>query len=328
MPSKRLGRTKDRRLSSFIILIVLLILIISIESCIKRNKNEKSLLETDFKASQTTQLNVTKQKEYPKITEDTAAFDAKVNALNAVLIDVENNTILAERDSDKRIYPASLTKIMTLIVATENITDLNDTFIMTHDILYPLYLENATMAGFLENEEVKLIDLLYGAILPSGADATVALARKISGTESNFVALMNEKANSLGLKNTHFVNTSGLHDANHYSTPVDIAMMLDYALQNELCKKILSTYQYTTAPTPQHPEGIKLESTMFSRMYGTEVENVTILGGKTGYTLQSGHCLASYAVKNGKTYIAVTTGGTGKYKPIYDSFEIYGNYLK
>lgn len=265
---------------------------------------------------------------YPRITDTTGAFDASlVTSENGVLIDVENNTILAQRNCDARIYPASLTKIMTLIVAVENINDLNKTFTMTSEILNPLVNAGATRAGFEVGEPIKLVDMLYGAILPSGADATIGLAESISGTEADFVTLMNAKVQSLGLKNTHFVNTSGLHDENHYSTPVDMAMILEYAMQNDLCRQILSTYQYTTGITTQHPQGILLESTMFSRMYGTEAENVTILGGKMGYTDEAGNCLASFATKNGKEYIAVTTKGAGKYAPIFDSINIYGNYL-
>lgn len=265
---------------------------------------------------------------YPEMTSNTLSFDKDlVNSEYGVLIDTENNTILAQRGCNDKIYPASLTKIMTLIVAVENIKDLDSTFTMTYQILNPLINADASRAGFEEKENVKMIDLLYGAILPSGADATVGLAEAISGTEENFVKLMNEKAEQMGLKSTHFMNTSGLFDENHYSTTVEMAMILQYALKNDLCRIILSTYQYTTSATPQHPEGIPLESDMFSRMYGTEVENVTILGGKTGYTIEAGNCLASFAEKNGKEFIAVTTSASGRYKPIFDAFEIYRNYL-
>ena len=326
-------------LSIISICIVSSVLLVGILS-LKALRNDKSvndpvnydnLLQTSV--SQTTQPEPEPIKsivmEYPTMTSSTLTFDSnKVTSLNGVLIDVESNTILAQRDCNAKIYPASLTKIMTLIVAAENIKNYEDTFTMTNAILTPLINQNATRAGFLEGEKVKMIDMMYGVVLPSGADATVGLAEAISGSEENFVVLMNEKVQALGLKNTHFTNTSGLYDENNYSTVVDLAMMLKYAMQNELCRKILSTYKYTTSPTEQHPQGINLESTMFSRMYGNEVENVTIEGGKTGYTTEAGNCLASFAKKDVREYIAVTTNGTGKYKPIFDSFEIYRNYLK
>ena len=266
---------------------------------------------------------------YPVQDANTADFDTtRLNSEYAVLLDVSGNTVLARRNADTRIYPASLTKIMTLLVASEKITDFDATFTMTHEIIAPLIRQDATRAGFTEGEAVNMLDLMYGAALPSGADATMGLAEFLCGSEGSFVELMNQKVQQLGLKDTHFVNTSGLHDPEHYTTATDMAMIVEAAIKNSLCREILSTYQYTTAPTPQHPEGILLESTMFSRMYGNEVENVTILGGKTGYTLESGHCLASFAQKDGKEYIAVTINGTGRYKPIYDAFEIYEGYIK
>ena len=217
--------------------------------------------------------------------------------------------------------------MMTLIVAVENMESPDDTFTMTYDILNPLINEDASLAGFEENETITIKDMLYGAILPSGAEATVGLAEAIAGSETNFVRMMNEKAEEMGLKNTHFTNTSGLHDDNHYSTALDMAVILEYALQNDLCREILSTYQYTTSKTKEHPKGILLESTMFSRMYGDEVENVTIEGGKTGFTSEAQHCMASFAIKNNKEYIVVTAMEDDKWGSVYDAFDIYEQYL-
>ena len=251
----------------------------------------------------------------------------EMDSTNGILIDLENYTIVAEKDSDEIIFPASLTKVMTLIVAVENIEDLNDTFTFNLEILDPLFIEEASVAGFLNEETVPIIDLLYGAILPSGADATTALALHIAGSEENFVKLMNEKAEEMGLKDTHFTNCSGLHDRNHYSTVHEIALIMKYAMENETCRKILSTLEYTTTKTPQNPDGLHLYSNTFERMYGTEAVGVTILAGKTGYTTESGNCLVSYAeAEDGKSYILATTGASGSYKPIYDAINIYAEY--
>ncbi|MBQ8434612.1 MAG: D-alanyl-D-alanine carboxypeptidase [Oscillospiraceae bacterium] len=266
--------------------------------------------------------------EYPDGLESAKSFDSTIASKYCVLVDTESNTVIAQRDAEKKMYPASMTKIMTLIVAVENMTSLDDTFTMTHDILAPLYDADASMAGFQEHEVITVKDMLYGAILPSGADATNGLARKIAGNEENFVRLMNEKATELGLHNTHFTNTSGLHNNNHYSTALDMAVILNYALKNELCREILSTYQYTTSKTKEHPEGILLESTMFSRMYGDEVEGVQIKGGKTGFTSEAQHTMASFAEKNGKEYILVTAYEDDKWGSVYDAFDIYENYLE
>lgn len=265
---------------------------------------------------------------YPTMAANAKTFTPdNMGSKQGVLLDVSSNEIIEYLDCDARIFPASLTKIMTLIVATEHITNMNDTFIMTEEIVKLAMDEGASRAGFLPGEKLTLTDLLYGAILPSGADATIALAEKLCGSEAEFVQLMNEKAEELGLLHTHFVNSSGLHDDNHYTTAVDMAMILQYATEDELCRKILSTYEFTTSETEQNPDGILLTSTMFSRMYGNEAPGVTIEGGKMGFTDEAGNCLASFATKGDKTYIAVTAGGAGKYMPIYDAIKIYTNCL-
>ena len=197
----------------------------------------------------------------------------------------------------------------------------------TNKLLYPLYNAQASVAGFGTNEIVPVSDLFYGMILPSGADAAAALAEIVAGSEEQFAVLMNKKCEELGLKNTHFVNSTGLYDDEQYTTPSEMAMIMKYAMENSECAKVLSTFQYTTEKTTQHPDGILLTNTMFSRMYGTEVEGVTITAGKTGYTDEALNCLVSYAVKGDKSYICVTSHAHNKWHCVFDSFEIYGNYL-
>lgn len=243
------------------------------------------------------------------------------------LLDVENSQVLAGRGYNEKIYPASMTKVMTLIVAVENLKDLEQTYELTYELIDPLVRDQASRAGFDPGERVAAKDYLYGLILPSGADAAVALSNMVAGSEKAFAELMNQKCQEIGLKNTHFTNASGLYDEEQYTTPLEMALIMQYAMSNETCAKVLSTYQYTTAPTTQHPEGILLSSTMFSRMYGNEVENVTIMAGKTGYTQEAGNCLVSYAQKGGHHYVALTAGASYKWHVIFDDFEIYKSYL-
>ncbi len=265
--------------------------------------------------------------EYPSVPDDAKVFDKTIASKFCVLLDLQSNKVIAQRDAEKRMYPASMTKVMTLIVAVENMQSLSDTFVMTEDIIAPLVDENASMAGFQPGEEITMEDLLYGAILPSGADATAGIAMKISGSEEGFVELMNEKAKQLGLHDTHFMNTSGLQDEDHYMTALDMAVILNYAINNDICRKVLSTYQYTTSKTKEHPDGIPLESTLFSRMYGDEVEGVIIEGGKTGYTDEAQHTMASFAKKGDNEYIAVVAHEDDKWGSVYDTFDIYEKYL-
>ena len=269
----------------------------------------------------------------PTVTRPTAAAEAitlttEIDSTYAALIDLTNNTVIAGKSANARMYPASMTKVMSLIVAYEAIEDLSDTFLMTSTIIDPVYRSGASLAGFSPNEPVTLLDLLYGTILPSGAEAAVALAEYVAGSEEAFVDLMNEKAKSMGLTGTHFTNCTGLHDADHYSTAVEMAMIMAYAMQYEDCAKILSTYRYTTAPTEKHPEGVALESTMFSRMYGDEPEGVTVQAGKTGYTTEGHHCLVSYATddETGEAYIFVTANAKEKFAPIFDAIAVYSDY--
>ncbi len=261
---------------------------------------------------------------YPVYTADTVTLTDAVDADYALLMDVNDNRVIAAKGADVRVYPASVTKVMTLLVAVENITDFTDTFTMTYAITDPLFVANATVAGFLNNEQVTMEDLLYGTILPSGADACQALAEYVAGSDEAFVVMMNERAQKMGLKNTHFTNTSGLHHPDHYTTAEDMAVVLRTAMENEHCRQVLSTYQYTTACTPQHPEGILLTSTLFSRMYGTEPDGATVVAGKTGYTTEAGHTVVSYAEGlDGHDYILVTMKGSNKWKSTYDAINLY-----
>lgn len=273
----------------------------------------------------------TKYKFVPIIfSNQTTSIPSENDAQTAVIINLKENKVIAERDAHKRVFPASTTKIMTLLVAAENIKDMNDTFTMTLAITDPLYIAEASVAGFLNGEVVNMKDLLYGCILPSGADAATALAIKTAGSEENFVKLMNEKVKELGLQNTNFTNVTGLHNEKNYSSAYDMASILKAALGNDICREVLSTYRYTTAKTPQNPDGIPLSSTLFDYMYGTEPETATILGGKTGFVNESGYCIASYgkANQNSNEYIVVTLGNSSKWPAFHGQIDLYKQFAK
>ncbi len=270
--------------------------------------------------------------EEPMIDHATPGADIRqitdIDSGYAILIDMDKNEIVASKNGDARIFPASMTKVMTLIVAVEHLTDLTDTFTFDYTVTDPAYKAGASVAGFLAGETVPMLDVLYGAALPSGADATTALALTVGGTEEVFAELMNKKAEEMGLTETHFMNASGLHHADHYSTPHEMAMIMEYAMEIPLLRTILGTYQYTTTATEQHPEGLLLTSTMYSRMYGDEAGNSEVIAGKTGYTPEAGQCLASVAkTPDGREFVLVTASAVGKYAPIYDAIDIYKNYI-
>ncbi len=267
---------------------------------------------------------------FGKFTDNTQSIPADYESDHIYIVNLATNEVVAERRSTERAYPASTTKIMTLLVAVENIKDMSATFEMTYQITDPLFEEGATVAGFSAGEKINMTDLLYGVILPSGGDASIGLATHISGSEKEFVKLMNKKAKELGLKNTHFTNCTGLHDPDHYTTAEDLAVILRAAMQNMLCYEILSTYQHTTTPTKQHPEGLLLSSTLFEHMYGTEPEGADILGGKTGYVDESGNCIASFgqSEEDSTEYVCVTLNGHGRWPTYYDQINLYSAYAK
>lgn len=168
------------------------------------------------------------------------------------------------------------------------------------------------MAGFLPGEETTLRELLYGILLPSGAECCLTAARYIAGSEDAYVELMNQRASELGMDNTHFTNCTGLQDTAHYSSPADIAVLLREALQNVTFREIFTSEYYYVQPTEQHPEGFTFWSTLFSQE-GSNTDGV-ILGGKTGYTQEAGLCLASLLSAGGREYILVTMGAPGSHE--------------
>ena len=269
---------------------------------------------------------------YSKRTDATVQLGEEIKCKNAILIDLDSHTVAAEKGGDEKIFPASMTKVMTALVALEHCDDLDATFVMTNEIVAPLAEANASVAGFVPGEEVTVRDLLYGTILPSGADGTGGLAAFVSGSEEEFAKLMNEKCEQLGLTGTHFSDASGLHKDDHYSTCHDIAVIMEAALQNDTLREIMGTDTYTTSITAEHPEGILLQDTMYSRVDGKEEFDgkIAIIAGKTGFTDEAGNCLVSAARVEGeeKTWIFVCAGGTdSKWVPIYDTIHIYRTYL-
>ena len=261
----------------------------------------------------------------------TVVLGSEIECANAIVIDLEANTVLAEKSGEARIYPASMTKVLTVLVAVENCESLDETVTVAYETVAPLAEKNATVAGFNAGETVTVRDLLYGAALPSGADATGTLALHISGSEAEFAKLMNEKCEQLGITGTHFTNASGLHDDNHYSTCHDIAVIFKAAMENDTVREVFSAKEYTTSKTTEHPEGIHLESTIFGRMWGDKEFDykIEVIGGKTGYTGQAKQCLVSLAanVSTGKEYICVVAGGESRYKPVYDTIYAYRHFL-
>lgn len=242
---------------------------------------------------------------------------------NISVLDRETGKIIYNKNGEDRAYPASLTKIMTVFLATETLVNYEE--MAPIDVgTYKLMVEsNASMAGFYGLESTNYSDLLYGTMLASGGEAANSLAINIFGDRDKFVEKMNEKLEELNLKNTKFANPEGLHDENQYTTSNDMALLLNEALENPSFKTIFTTENYTSSKTLDHPEGIKLESTVLSKL--SPREDFQILGGKSGTTEKAGECWATLGEKNGREYIVVVMGAPldGEKSHIKDTITIY-----
>ncbi len=235
-------------------------------------------------------------------------INEEISSTNAILVDLASGEIMAEKSPDEKVYPASITKIMTAIVVLEHFQDTEVSLEVPFHIFSYLIEQNASVAGFSAGERVKVIDLLYGVLLQSGADACLTLANSVSGNEQAFAKKMTEKAHEIGAVNTNFINSTGLHDDNHYTTVRDLSKILTYALKNDVFKTIFTTKEYTTSSTNKHPSGLVFSNTTFTAFKRAGIANDYVLGGKTGYTGEACLCLASFAKKNGREYILVTVG--------------------
>ena len=260
---------------------------------------------------------------------DMKAVSEEVISSNAIFIDLRKNEILAQRAARQVIDPASMTKILTVLVAAEQIEEknLDDKVTITIDITDYSYSNDCSSVGFAENERVTVQDLFYGTILPSGADAALALATYVAGSQEAFVELMNEKLQKLGLSDTaHFTNCVGLYDEAHRCTVYDMAMIMEAAMDNPLCREVMSAHTYTTSATAEHSDGITISNWFLRRIEDKET-GAEIVCGKTGYVVQSGNCAASYGEdQNGNGYICVTADSTSAWRCIYDHVALYSEF--
>ena len=230
--------------------------------------------------------------------EEAAKAPDYVDSQYAILVNTDTGEILAERNAFDRIVPASMTKVMTLLVAVEQMQNpeenLKDKVTITQEICDESYRSGSSFVGYGVDDEATVEDLLYGAILPSGADAAMALAEYTSGSQEAFAELMNQKAKELGISDTtHFTNCVGLYDEDHYSTVYDMSVIMRAAIDNELCRKVLSQHTWTTQGTKANPDGIQI-SNWFLRRIEDHDTNGTVVCGKTGFVNESGNCAVSY----------------------------------
>lgn len=238
-----------------------------------------------------------------------ALDDPTLYSKNYCLYDLTDDKIIYEKNIQERTNIASLTKIMTTITAIEKINNLDDYVTITSEMLSNIKYD-ASLAGLKIGDKLTYKDLLYASILPSGADATQALAYSLSRSINNFVNDMNTLAKKIGMENSNFVNVTGLDIDNHYSTVNDLLKMLQYALKNETFKTIYTTKSYTLS------NGLVVDATVKKYNNLMKLDVSRIIGSKTGYTNKAGLCISSIFESNNHEFIFISTNAEF----------IYGNY--
>ena len=250
------------------------------------------------------------------------ADSIKINSSNAVLYNVNDDIMLYQKNKDEKVSVASLTKMMTAIVAIENIDDLSKKISFEKSDYDKLISMNASGSSLDVKKKYTYEDLLYGLLLESGADCANALARLISGNEKAFVKLMNEKAKELGMNSTSFANPIGMDDKNNYSTMEDLAILFKSGLKNPTFKKIITSKEYKAS------DGTKLKHTIIYYEKLNKMNDITyILGGKTGYETDAGYALATIAYKNDALLMFITSGASNKGDHLKDAKKVYDYYF-
>ena len=251
-----------------------------------------------------------------------------------ILVDLDNDTIVAERDCEKVIVPASMTKVLSVVTARDFIeTDnLKDKQVITNENLSKVSAHGLSAVGFLPKSKVTVKDLLYGTIVCSGADAAWGLADYCSGNEEAFVEQMNANVDRMGLSETaHFTNPVGVHDEDNHCTMKDMAVIMGVAIQDELLLDVLSKRVYTTEkkyPKRDLPNGIEISNWFLRRIEDKEF-NGNVIAAKTGFVNESMFCAVSYYKSNsGRNYVCVTGNAYSSWRAIYDHVSVYRSFTE
>lgn len=270
---------------------------------------------------------------------EAARVTGELHSQFALLTEVDSLTAVAVKNGNERLYPASMTKIMTFLVAYDCLADSLDKQLPLSEDIKKQYPEGSRV-GIDQDDLLTVEQCMYAMLLESDTDAVLMLVKEAAKNETAFAALMNKKAEELGLTSTHFTNANGLHDNDHYTTPAEMTVIFAKALENSLFRTILTTETYVTK-LGFYKDGqyttyrmTFFNSTLIDRLQNNGISaklknGVTILGGKTGYTTEAKSCQAALAVDaNGKEYIAILGGAASALKSAKDTAYFFQNYIK
>lgn len=235
----------------------------------------------------------------------------ELTAQAGIVMDVDTGAVLFEKNMDARMYPASITKVMTALVVLEN-CDLNDKVTFSHDAVYNVDTGSSN-AQIEEGDVLSVSDCLYALLLKSANEAANALAEHVAGSREAFADMMNQEAAKLGCTGTHFANPSGLFDTNHYTTAHDMALIGAAAMNNKKFLEIEDCTSHKLAATKRVPEGntVYMEHKMLLR--GSPYYDERVIAGKTGYTKDAGNTLITMAKSDGRRLVSVVLADKNPY---------------
>ncbi len=240
-----------------------------------------------------------------KLTDNKEIIPPVVVSDSAVLMDANSGEILFQKEMNKKQYPASITKVMTVLLAMEK-GNLSDTVTVSNNAVNSISWDSSKL-GVVPDEQLSFKDALYAIMIKSANDVSVVIAEHIAGSEEEYCKQMTKRAKELGANDTNFVNAHGLYDENHYVTAHDMAIIAKEAIKHEIFRDIIAAPNYEIAPTNKDvnikylPNRHKMATKNYPSFYYDG-----LVGGKTGFTDQSSHTLVSFAERNGVLLIAVT----------------------
>ena len=266
------------------------------------------------------------EEEAGETVEETPEFDLPPELVckGAILLELNSDSTVYEYNADARLFPASLTKIMTCMLALEH-GNLSDEVTVDGSLIAGMD-EDASTINLVDGETMSLEEMLYAVMVPSANDASIIVANHIAGSVEKFVEMMNQKAQELGCTGTHFVNPDGLHDENHYTTPRDISIITKAALQSETFRTICATSVHELPETNLSAARMVYTTNYFmSTIITPKYYWEKVVGVKTGFTTPAGRCLVALVEEDGYSYLSVVMGCE---TPMDEDGPVYGSFTE
>lgn len=255
---------------------------------------------------------------------------ADIASDTGILMDADTGTVLFDKGGDQQRYPASITKIMTLLVAVEN-SSMDEQVTFTETGVRNVAADSSNINSKV-GEVMTMQDCLHAQMIISANDAAAQIAEHVGGTEQNFIDMMNQRAAEIGCTNTHFTNSSGLPDENHYSSAKDMALIFREGLKNKDFRSVLGDADYTIQPTNMTSDKRVMHTHHPMFAPESDIYYPGCIGGKTGFTNLAAHTLVTAVEQNGTTYIAVVMHGVELSTCCLDSKALFdygfGNFTK